>query len=94
MPGDPEDEMTLEEKIEEERNALPSVGLIPVTLESFTKWKADKVKAKEAELELRMAAEVAKGATKGKSILGGFMSGKALFTYDPTLFQDDEDAGD
>lgn len=29
---------------------------------------------------------------KGKSF--GFMSGKALFTYDPTMFEDDEDAAD
>lgn len=46
QPGDEEDEMTLEEKIEEERKALPSEGLIPVTLESFMKWKADKAARK------------------------------------------------
>ena len=34
--------------------------------------------------------EKAKGVKGGKAF--GFMSGKALFTYDPTLFQDDEDA--
>ena len=34
-PEDDDDEMTLEEKIEEERALLPSEGLTPVTLESF-----------------------------------------------------------
>jgi hypothetical protein len=38
-----------------------------------------------------MEAEVKKGS-KGKK--GSIMSGKALFTYDPTLFKDDEDAVD
>ena len=37
-----DDEMTLEEKIEEERANLPSEGLTPVTFESFMKWKADR----------------------------------------------------
>ena len=34
-----EDTTTLEEKIEEERAALPSEGLTPVTAESFKAWK-------------------------------------------------------
>ena len=38
--------LTLEEKIEEERRALPSEGLTPVTLESFKKWKEEKAKKK------------------------------------------------
>lgn len=47
MPGDEdEDTMTLEEKIEEERRNLPSEGLIPVTLETFTKWKEEKARKK------------------------------------------------
>lgn len=35
-----------------------------------------------------------KAATKGgnKNFGGGVMSGKALFTFDPTLFQDDDGA--
>ena len=58
MPGDPEssdDEMTLEEKIEEERQQLPSEGLIPVTLDTFTKWKADRAERKQKEAEERMS---------------------------------------
>ena len=35
LMGDDDDELTLEEKIEEERAALPSTGLTPVTLASF-----------------------------------------------------------
>ena len=38
-------------------------------------------------------AEEAKSKKKGKNA-GGIMSGKALFTYDPTLFKDDDDAVD
>ena len=37
-----DEEMTLEEKIEEERANLQSEGLTPVTFESFMKWKADR----------------------------------------------------
>ena len=33
------DERTLEEQIEEDRMALPSEGLTPVTKESFFAWK-------------------------------------------------------
>ncbi len=49
MPGDADsenEEMTLEEQIETDRHKLPSEGLIPVTLETFTKWKADKAARK------------------------------------------------
>jgi hypothetical protein len=46
-PGEEDgDEMTLEEKIEEERRALPNEGLIPVTFETFTQWKKDKADRK------------------------------------------------
>ena len=56
-----DEEMTLEEKIEEERRNLPSEGLTPVTLETFNKWKEDRAARKQAELEAKMAAEEAKG---------------------------------
>jgi len=36
------EEMTLEEKIEEDRRNLPNEGLIPVTLTTFMQWKKDK----------------------------------------------------
>ena len=40
------DTATLEEKIEEERAALPSEGLTPVTKESFFAWKARRAEKK------------------------------------------------
>jgi len=91
--GDEDDEetLTLEEKIEEERAKLPFDSLTPVTLATFLKWKEAKASKKQADLEARMAAELVKGST-GKN--KAFMSGKALFTYDPTLFEDDDGAAD
>lgn len=98
MPGDvdSDEDMPLEEKIEIERQQLPSEGLIPVTLESFMKWKADRAERKQKEAEERMAQEIAKASAKGnnKNFGAGVMSGKALFTYDPSLFQDDDGAVD
>lgn len=82
--------MTLEEKIEEERAALPFGELTPVTLETFQKWKVDKAARKQAELEKKIAAEEAKGR-KDKSKMG-FMSGRALFQFNPDMFEDDDDA--
>ena len=83
--------MTLEEKIEEERAALSYDNLTPVTFESFMKWKADRAARKQAELEAKIAAEEAKGK-KDKSQMA-FMSGRALFQFNPDLFEDAEDAG-
>ena len=39
MEGDDSDELTVEEKIEEERAKLPSEGLTPVTYETLMAWK-------------------------------------------------------
>ena len=86
---DDEDEMTIEEKIEEERAALPSEGLTPVTLESFMEWKRRKAERKQKELEEKMKEEAKKAGSKGGS---GILSGRALFKFDPNLFQDDEAA--
>ena len=55
-----------------------------VTLETFKKWKEEKAAKKQAELEAKVEEEKKKGQKGGKAF--GFMSGKALFTYDPTLF--------
>lgn len=59
LDGD-EDEMTLEEKIEEERAALPSTGLTPVTLETFMDWKKRKAEKKQKEAEDKMKEEAKK----------------------------------
>lgn len=90
LMGDDDDELTLEEKIEEERLALPTTGLTPVTLKSLNEWKLRKAEKKQKELEDRMKEEAKAGNKKGFNIL----SGKALFKYDPTLFKDDEEAAD
>ena len=84
-----EEVIPLEEQIEEERRALPSEGLTPVTLESFKKWKEEKARKKQEDLEKQLEQEKAKGS-KGRNIL----TGKALFAYDASLFQDDDAAVD
>jgi hypothetical protein len=81
--------LTIEEQIEEERAKLQSDGLHPVTKESFMEWKRLKAEKKQTELENKFKEEQKK-STKGNTV----MSGKALFKYDATLFQDDEDAAD
>jgi hypothetical protein len=83
--------LTLEEKIEEERAALLSTNLTPVTLESFNDWKRRKAERKQKELEERMKEESKKAGSKGGH---NILSGKALFKYDPTLFKDDDNAAD
>lgn len=85
---------TIEEKIEEERAALKADGLTPVTKDTFAAWKERRAKEKQALLEdqVKKAEEdkaLKKAATKGKNSI---MNGRALFTYNPELFQDDENA--
>lgn len=72
------DENTLEERLEIERAQITEGT--PVTLERFLKWKADKKLAKEKEIEKKRQDEVKKSGGKGLNVL----SGRALFTYDPT----------
>lgn len=86
---------TLEEQIEEDRMALSSEGLTPVTEQSFKEWKERRAAKKQEELIQKLKEEEA--AIKGKGGKGkahGIMSGRALFQYNPNLFQDDENAGD
>mmetsp|Transcript_9167 Transcript_9167/g.20240 ORF Transcript_9167/g.20240 Transcript_9167/m.20240 type:complete len:372 (-) Transcript_9167:134-1249(-) len=80
------DERPIEEIIEEKRAALPPGGT-PVTKESFEAWKVSREAARLAAVqEQRDAAK--KGGAKG--ITG--MSGRDLFTFDASLFVDDEGA--
>ncbi|KAL8019452.1 putative Zinc finger, CCCH-type, ZC3H15/TMA46 family, Zinc finger, CCCH-type superfamily [Plasmopara halstedii] len=81
-------EISIEEIIEQQRAKLGPNGGTPVTEETLAKWKADKQARKKAE-EAKKLKEQAK-RTGGR----GIMSGRALFTYDPTLFRDDADADD
>ncbi|OQR90745.1 hypothetical protein ACHHYP_05260 [Achlya hypogyna] len=82
------DEVSIEEIIEQQRAKLGANGGTPVTEETFAKWKAEKAKRKMAEDEKRRKDEAKKSGNRGLSTL----SGRALFTFDPTLFQDDDGA--
>ena len=74
--------------IEERRAALPRDGLTPVTAETLEQWKKDRA-AKELILnESKRKAEAKRTGGKGLGVL----SGRALFMYDPSMFEDDPDA--
>jgi hypothetical protein len=69
--------------------------LTPVTKESFFAWKARRAEQKQKLLEDQLK-EQEEQAAKGKKLKAGknsVMNGRALFTYNPDLFQDDENAG-
>ena len=68
----------LEEELEIERSQL--TGGTPVTLERFLKWKEEKRVMREKEYEKKRQEEVKKSGGKGLNVL----SGRALFSYDPT----------
>ena len=68
--------------------------MTPVTKESFFAWKARRAERKQKELEetLKKAETdkaMKKAAAKGKNSI---MNGRALFTYNPELFKDDDGA--
>jgi len=85
-----ENKISLEENIDELRKTVEAKT--PITLETFTAWKKKRAEEKAAEDE---KAEKEKGAKK-KTVSGvmGQMSGRALFSFDPTMFQDDDEATD
>lgn len=80
------DEVSIEEIIEEQRKKLGATGGTPVTAETLAAYKKEKMERKRVEEEKKQKELMKK--TGGK----GVMSGRALFTYDPTLFRDDADA--
>jgi hypothetical protein len=86
----PDDEMTLEERIDKEREELKSDGLTRVTKASFEAWKVRKAEEAESTKMDAIAKANEKKDGKGHQI----MSGRMLFKYDPTLFKDDENALD
>jgi len=59
--GDSDDDLTLEEKIEEDRALLKSDECTPCTAETFKQWKIDKAAKKQKELEDRITKESMKG---------------------------------
>jgi hypothetical protein len=61
-----------------------------VTAETFAKWKEAKTARKAADVEAKRVEEAKKTGSKGYTAL----SGRALFSYDPSLFVDDAGADD
>eukprot|EP00923_Selenidium_pygospionis_P007518 GHVN01012864.1.p2 GENE.GHVN01012864.1~~GHVN01012864.1.p2 ORF type:complete len:364 (+),score=107.25 GHVN01012864.1:1816-2907(+) len=86
---DDDEEEPLEEAIERERAELSGTGT-PVTLESFEKWKKEKEAARVRAVEAERVKAAKKTGGRGLEIL----SGRDLFSYDPTLFVDDDGAAD
>lgn len=84
-----EEEITLEEQIENERAALPSGGT-PVTEESFKAWLKRKAEERRQAEEKEKQAIIE--ASKKKDQRGIGLSGRDLFTFDPSLFVDDDAA--
>jgi len=82
------DERTIEEIIEERRMRLGPGGT-PVTLVTFKAWKETREAERMAKVEEQMKDAKKSGA---KGLVG--MSGRDLFTYDASLFVDDDDAVD
>ena len=58
--------------------------------ESFEKWREDRARRRAAETEAKRIDEAKRTGTKGYSAL----SGRALFSFDPSLFKDDEAGAD
>lgn len=86
-------EKTIEDLIDEQRKTLASLGKVgtPVTSESFAKWRAGKLLQRQAAAEAKLKAEqTKKKGGKGLSVL----SGKELFSYNASLFVDDDGAID
>lgn len=84
---DEEEDMSLEEIIEKERAKI--VDPVPVTEESFKKWKQFKLLQQEKENERLRKLEEQSFKKSGSGI-----SGKHLFEMDQTVFVDDADADD
>lgn len=85
-----DDERDITESIEEQRASLPPGGT-PVTEESFRAWKKARDEKKAAEIKAKVEEEAKRsgGVRDNKGI-----SGRALFTFDPSLFVDDANADD
>ena len=84
-------EKTLEDLIEEQRRKLAESGVpgTPVTEASFAEWRARKEERKRKEAEDRVKAEQTK--RKGERVWLCLWKG-ALFTFDASLFKDDDAA--
>jgi hypothetical protein len=68
--------------------------LTPVTKESFLAWKEKRSLKKQKDAEEAFIKSQASDAAKKKLSKGknSVMNGRALFTYNPDMFVDDENA--
>lgn len=86
---DEKEKVSLEQFLETERHKITGTKT-PVTLESFTKWKNERVAKKEAiEEEDRKQKEQRRAAGK----LNG-LSGREVFAFNPDLLEDYDDGDD
>ncbi|CRH02864.1 cytoplasmic translation machinery associated protein, putative [Plasmodium relictum] len=85
-PENEKEERPLEDIIEEERMKYINNGT-PVTLELFKKWISERTEKKKLKKEEQKEKD--KSEKKNKNTM---LSGKELFSYDPTLFVDDDNA--
>lgn len=76
------------EEIEELRAALPPGGT-PVTEASFLAWKKKRDEKRAAEIKAKIEED---NKRQGSNKENKGISGRALFTFDPSLFVDDADA--
>lgn len=81
------DERSIEEIIEEKRAALPPGGT-PVTLDTFKAWKESREAQRLAQVQADSKEKQKKTGNQG--LVG--MSGRDLFTFDSSLFVDDDGA--
>lgn len=65
-----------------------------ITYEVYMEWRERRKKRKAAEAEAKKKDELKKAGIKQPKKGIKIMTGKSLFVFDPTLFQDDEDASD
>lgn len=90
------EETSLEDLIEKERANLDTTKLTKVNLETFVAWKKKKFREKkmaEEKLKIKKKTDMKSGKTGG-------MSGKDIFTFNPSVLsqqegaEEDDDGGD
>jgi len=82
---EPEDARRLEDSIEEQRAALKV--RTPLTYELFCQWRERKKREAQEKEDAKLAA-AKEARAKGKSV--NTLSGRALFSFDPSVFTDKE----
>lgn len=84
----PKDMISMEELVETKRAELSARSdLTPVTLETFVRWKKRKLREraeKEKEEDSKKKVNAKSGQTSG-------LSGRELFSYDPTMAGEEDD---